>query len=283
MRNAGCLREGARVYLFVTRVSVVIRAVAITVIVMGALLITAVIVLTRPPVPRMRGIEAFGLTAWNEPIGNFGVLVAIVVTAVCLLVRRNATAWLAVFLPFIVSVMTTILYLPLLGAIDRRVDRISGPFDEPLPAGPALAAMIAATLALAMVLIALTRGRQRTALAVPMILCTILVGLHFLFLLLPMMSIWFPTDWQRRDRLVSAFDCARRRHLVALRRSAERRRAGVGDLRGRPVAPGVSLARSRGRGAVQDARRRSGRPALRFTSAPRSRRSRRLASPRRTR
>ena len=141
------------------------------------------------------------------------MLIAVVVTASLRIARRPATLWLQVFLPIVVCAMTTILYLPLAGANDRRIDRIAGPVEEPVSQVRALALSVAATLALAVLFLAITRrchtpaDARQTALAVPMIVCSVLLSVYFLFVLMPMTNGWLPADWRRRDRLVPFRPC----------------------------------------------------------------------------
>ena len=207
----GSLRARLRVYLDVIRRILV--AVLVIVGLVIAAFIAAVIVVRFPPIPRMVGIEAFGLISWVEPIGNLAMLLVVVVCGLRLVMRRDATSWLAVFLPLLLSILTALLYLPFLGAVDHRLDRIAGPVFEPIPEGRALAVSVAVTLILANAFVVTARGRTvdpaagHVARTVVLTLCTILPSIHIFFLIMPMLGGWWPAERQRRDLLVAFRPC----------------------------------------------------------------------------
>jgi hypothetical protein len=165
----------------------VIRRAAIALLLAAGVVVAAPILLSLPGVPSFEGFGAFGLLEWLDPITRLCALTAAVVVAVRRLARRNATAWLAVFLPILVLLLTAIHYLPFLALPDPG----PGPFHELWRNMRALTCNLLATLVLSALYRGATRLRstppdaRQAALATPAIVCTIFLSIYVLFILMP--------------------------------------------------------------------------------------------------
>jgi hypothetical protein len=166
-----------------------------------------------PPVPRMRGFEAFGLYAWIEPLGGFVALLMVL----AILVRwvtgwRGPTAWIGVGLPVLVCVTTAMMYAPFRYLNEQYLDRVGGRVEAPIAAAMAMADTAVSACVLAAAFICVTRMRRThgvvryAALTVAATLTAVMLSVGWILTVLPAQSGWTPYEW-RSDLLVRFRPC----------------------------------------------------------------------------
>ena len=161
-----------------------------------------------PRLPRMDQFGAFEIYSWVPPTGFVAIAAMLVVAAI-----RRRGRWVAPVLAAVISMATSVLYLPFWFLSTWRVDRLLGVVQEPVYRLRVLVATVVVTLALAVLFVVVTRLRRTPEVARHTALVTALianVGLLFLVwvpMLFPFVNGWLPVDWNRPDLLVAVRPC----------------------------------------------------------------------------
>jgi len=169
--------------------------------------------LSLPPLPRMRGLEAFGLYSWIAPLGWFVVLLMVPAVLVRWVIGwRGATAWIGGAIPLVVCVMTAMLYVPFRYVNELRVDRVAGQVEQPIVATQAMADRAVAVCVLGGAFLCVVRMRRMpvvvryAASAVAATLAAVLSSIVWVMVVLPAQNGWMPNEW-RTDKLVPFRPC----------------------------------------------------------------------------
>jgi len=158
-----------------------------------------------PPITR-GGWDAFSLYPWAELL-LVSLVVAALLAAVLLRKRFAVSKMITATLIAVVLVGAMIVYAPLAGVTIRRMDRVLGSVEEPLPGFRFFVALFVITLAANGVLIIATRTKhtpdlaRRTAAVAAVVTSAIYLHLFWVCLVFPFSDQWWPDDWERADRI----------------------------------------------------------------------------------
>lgn len=164
-----------------------------------------------PPAPETSGWGTFNLYYWIDTVGmvvvgamGLGLVVRLIAK------RRGATAWIEVVLPVLICLQTAAFHAPFWAMTVRRAGRLTRVVEEPAAVVRALALNVVVTMLLAAALLCVTRLRRtppmvrQSALAVAVVLASILLNLVWLQWIIPISNDWDPVDW-RHPELMAPF------------------------------------------------------------------------------